>query len=78
MATPLPTKGRTGTWVNQPNGSVLFMLYSPFHETLVHQMPGVLAKVKAVTACRTLTCVFDRGGWSTAGCVNRRESELSQ
>jgi hypothetical protein len=56
-------KGRTETWANQPGGQPLFVLQTSFNEGLCKTMVPLLPKLVEITKGRSLTCVFDRGGY---------------
>jgi transposase len=60
-------KGTTQTWVNLPGRTPLFCVTSEFNEGLVAALPGVLKKAAEACQSKTLTLVFDRGGYSGLG-----------
>ena len=59
-------KGRTGNWVHLPGGQPILSLFSPFNEKLSDALPEVMKKSRELLENQAVTCVFDRGGWSTA------------
>ena len=59
-------KGRTEHWVNLHGMCPLFSVISPFNEGLVQALPKVLEKTKEVIGEDSLTCIFDRGGYSAS------------
>ena len=58
-------KGRTENWVHLPGGQPLLALSCPFNEGLGQGLQEAITKSKELTGQDSLTCVFDRGGWST-------------
>lgn len=58
-------KGYTDNWIHLPGGAPLLMLSCPFNEGLSQGLQDAIEKSRALIGCNSLTCVFDRGGWST-------------
>ena len=56
-------KGRTETWANRQGGQPLFVLQTSFNEGLSQTIAPLLPKLVEITKSRSLTCVFDRGGY---------------
>jgi transposase len=51
-------------WVNDRNGDPLLVVTATPTASTAHELPGVLAQVRAAVGERQVTVVFDRGGWS--------------
>jgi transposase len=51
-------------WVNDRDGDPLFVVTATPTAALAKELPAVLKEVRAVIGERTVTVVFDRGGWS--------------
>jgi len=58
-------KGHTDNWIHLPGGAPLLMLSCPFNEGLSQGLQEAIEKSRALIDEDSLTCVFDRGGWST-------------
>ena len=58
-------KGRTENWIHIPGGQPLLVLSCPFNEGLSQGLLEAIRKTKELTGQDSITCVFDRGGWST-------------
>jgi hypothetical protein len=58
------TRGVTDYWVNDAEAMPLFVVTAPTNAHLTEALPSVLAQAQAYIGDRTLTAVFDRGGWS--------------
>ena len=58
-------KGRTENWIHLPGAHPLLTLSCAFNEGLAQGLQEAIAKSKELIGEDSLTCVFDRGGWST-------------
>lgn len=58
-------KGHTDNWIHLPGGQPLMILSCPFNEGLSQGLQAAIAKSKELIGQDSLTCAFDRGGWST-------------
>lgn len=58
-------KGYTDNWIHLPGGVPLLILSCSFNEGLSQGLSAAIAKSRALIGGDPLTCVFDRGGWST-------------
>ncbi|MFA7175577.1 MAG: helix-turn-helix domain-containing protein [Kiritimatiellia bacterium] len=58
-------KGYTDNWIHLPGGAPLLILSCSFNEGLSQGLPEAITKSRAIIGGDPLTCVFDRGGWST-------------
>jgi len=59
----LATRAVTDYWVNDAEGQPLFVVTSPTNAHLTEVLPEVLAEAQRTVGDRTITVVFDRGGW---------------
>ena len=67
-------KAVTDTWLNDANGDPLFVVTSELNQGLVGALPALLADAREFIGERSLTVVFDRGGWSRELFVQLIES----
>lgn len=55
----------TDYWVNDQQGDPIFVVTAPANEGLVKMLPSILQEARSLIGeNRSLTVVFDRGGWS--------------
>ena len=61
----LAAPAATDTWVNDINGDPLFVVHSELNEGLTETLEPILGEVRGfVGPKKSITVVFDRGGWS--------------
>jgi hypothetical protein len=51
-------------WLNDAEGEPLFVVPTEAHKSLVSMLPEMLDEARSLVGERSITVVFDRGGWS--------------